>query len=147
MTVPLIVFPNALRVMLNLLRAHESLPAALAAPLPTGVLGHRVCIRLPDQFPAACPYLQVALITGGARLVPLRLAQAKFDLNIYHPDLFTCSDLAAQVTGIALSLEQRRTAEGGFTKVQISGDPFPLQDPDTAVERYIIPLTVTYRPS
>lgn len=147
MTVPVIVFPNPLRMALTLLRGHASLPAALTAPLPPGILGQRVCIRLPDQFPAGCPYLQVALITGGARLVPLRLAQAKIDLNIYHPDLFTCSDLAAQVTGIALSLEQRRTAEGGFTKVQISGDPFPLQDPDTAVERYIIPLTVTYRPS
>jgi hypothetical protein len=134
---------------LTLLRTHEALPAALGTPVLStdGSSTHRVCIRLPDPFPANCPYLQVRLITGGARLVPLRLAQAKIDLNIYHPDLFTCSDLAAQVAGIALSLEQRRTAEGGFTKVQISGEPFPLQDPDTAVERYIIPLTVTYRPS
>jgi hypothetical protein len=146
-TVPVIVFPNPLRMALDLLRAHESLPAALTVPLPNGILGQRICIRLPDQFPAGCPYLQVALITGGARLVPLRTAQAKIDLNIYHPDLFTCSDLAAQVTAIAMSLEQRRTAEGGFSRVQLGGDPFPLQDPDTAVERYIIPLTMTYRPS
>lgn len=146
MTVPVVVFPNPLRMALTLLRTHEALPAALTAPLPAGILGQRVCIRLPDQFPAGCPYLQVSLITGGARLVPLRLAQAKIDLNIYHPDLFTCSDLAAQVAAIALSLEQRRTAEGGFTHVQI-GEPFPLQDPDTAVERYIIPITANYRPS
>lgn len=147
MTVPVVVFPNALRIMLDLLRGHENLPAALTAPLPDGILGQRICVRLPDQFPAGCPYLQVALITGGARLVPLRLAQAKIDLGIYHSDLFTCSDLAAQVTAIALSLEQRRTAEGGFTRVQLGGDPFPSQDPDTAVERYLIPLVVTYRPN
>jgi hypothetical protein len=147
MTVPVVVFPNALRIMLDLLRGHESLPTALTAPLPDGILGQRICVRLPDQFPAGCPYLQVALITGGARLVPLRLAQAKIDLSIYHPDLFTCSDLAAQVTAIALSLEQRRTAEGGFTRVHLGGDPFPLQDPDTALERYLIPLVVTYRPN
>lgn len=147
MTVPVVVFPNPLRMTLTLLRTHEDLPGAFTAPLPDGILGQRVCIRLPDQFPAGCPYLQVALITGGARLVPLRLAQAKIDLGIYHPDLFTCSDLAAQVAAIALSLEQRRTAEGGFTKVEFAGDPFPMQDPDTAVERYVIPLVMTYRPN
>ena len=115
MTVPVVVFPNPTRMMLSLLRGHEALPAALAAPPDGGVAGQRVCVRLPDGFPAGCPYLQVRLVTGGGRLVPLRLAQAKIDLNIYDPDLFAASDLAAQVTAIALSLEQRATAEGGFT--------------------------------
>lgn len=148
MTVPVVVFPNPLRMALALLRNHEALPAALRTPVVAtdGSSTHRVCIRLPDPFPANCPYLQVRLITGGSRLVPLRLAQAKIDLHVYHPDLFTCSDLGAEVAAMAMSLEQRRTAEGGFTYVRI-GEPFPLPDPDTALERYIIPITANYRPS
>lgn len=148
MTVPVVVFPNPLRMALALLRNHEALPAALRTPVVStgGSSTHRVCIRLPDPFPANCPYLQVRLITGGARVVPLRVAQAKIDLHVYHPDLFTCSDLAALVTAMAVSLEQRRTSEGGFTKVRVE-EPFPLPDPDTALERYIIPITANYRPS
>lgn len=137
MTVPVVIFPNPLRMMLDLLRAHPQLPESLAG---------KVCVRLPDVFPSGTPYLQVSLVHGGARPVPLRLATAAMTLNIYHEDLFTTSDLAATVTAIALALEQQSTQEGGFTRITLSGDPFPLQDPDTSLERYVIPLSVTYRP-
>lgn len=149
MTVPVIIFPNPLRMLLTLLRTHEALPAALATPvaLPGGSTTPRVCLRLPDAFPAGCPLLQVSPVPGaGPRLVPQRLARANFDLVVYDPDPFTASDLAIQVAALALSLEQRRTAEGGFGRVQVT-DPFPTPDPDTAVERYVTPISVTYRPS
>lgn len=137
MTVPVIVFPNPLRMVLTLLRNHPALPATLNG---------KVCATLPDAFPDGCPYLQCALGAGGRRLVPLRLATAVIDLNVYDPDLYTASDLAAQVAAIALSLEQQTSDGGGFTRVVISGDPHPMQDPDTALERYVVPITLTYRP-
>ena len=52
MTVPVVVFPNPLRMMLTLLRAHPQLPARL-----TPAEDH-VVATLPDKFPEGWPYVQ-----------------------------------------------------------------------------------------
>lgn len=144
MTTPYIGFPNPWKILLDLLRSHEALPTALQ-PAAT-----RVCATLPDAYPQGCPYLQAVKVPGaGPRLVPLRIAAANFDLNVYATDLFTASELADQVADIALSLEQRATAAGGFTSVEVSAPfPFPTEDPEVlAVYRFVVPIRVTYRPA
>lgn len=144
MTVPYVAFPNPWKILLDLLRLHEHLPAALQ-PAAT-----RVCATLPDTYPGGCPYLQVVEVPGaGPRPVPLRLASAAFDLNVYDVGLFNASQLAGQIADVAASLEQRSTAAGGFTQLEVETPfPFPTGDPEVlAVYRYVVPIRVTYRPA
>lgn len=137
MSVPAVVMPLPLKMLLALLRAHPALPAVLA--------GEKTCTTLPDEFPAGCPYLQVIQNPGGYRNVPRRLATTTFDLQVYDPDFFTAADLAATVAGVTLALEGKSTPDGGFTYVEVA-EPFPLQDPESQAERWIVTATVTYRP-
>jgi len=137
MTVPVVVMPDPWKAMLDLLRANAELPAELVG---------KVYATLPDEFPEGLPVLQVVQVPGGRRNVPLRLATALFDLHVYPADVFEAMTLARHVAGIVQSLEQRSTAECGFTMVRLVDEPFPLQDPDSTAERAVIPISATYRP-
>lgn len=140
MSVPVGVMPNPWLMMLTLIRIQPDLPAALSP------VDEHIVEALPDHFPEGMPYLHVVQVPGGRRNVQLRLATALFDLHVYHPDLFTAMELARQVAGVAQSLEQKKTALGGFTMVRLVDEPFPLTDPDTDTPRAIIPVSATYRP-
>jgi hypothetical protein len=137
-TVPYVEFPDPMLILLQLLRTSTHLPSELQ---PDG----KVCTTLPDVFPEGLPYLQVTQVSGGRRVVPLRLAAAQFDLNVYGLDIFQAATLATKITALVVSLEQKSTNLGGFTRIDLTGDPFPTMDPGTDVERYVIPVTATYR--
>jgi len=140
MTVPVVVMPNPWLMMLDLIRAHEDIPD------PFNPVNEHILETLPDHFPAGMPYLHVVQVPGGRRNVQLRLATALFDLHVYDPDLFAAMEYARQFAGIVQSLEQKRTALGGFSLVRLVDEPFPLTDPDTGSPRAIIPVSATYRP-
>lgn len=140
MSVPVVTMPNPWLMMLTLLRVQADMPAAF------NPVDEHIVETLPDHFPEGMPYLHVVQVPGGRRNVQLRLATALFDLHVYDPDLFTAMELARQVAAVTLSLEQKRTALGGFTMVRLVDEPFPLSDPDTGSPRAIIPVSATYRP-
>lgn len=140
MTVPVVAMPNPWAVLLDLLRAHEALPEVFHP------VDQHVVEQLPDDFPQGMPYLHVVQVPGGRRNVQLRLATANFDLHVYHQRLFEASELARLVAAIVVSMEQRKTATGGFTMVRLADEPFPLQDPDSESPRMVIPISATYRP-
>lgn len=140
MTPPVVTMPNPWLMMLTLIRVQSDLPAELDP------VDEHIVETLPDHFPQGMPYLHVVQVPGGRRNVQLRLATALFDLHVYHPDLFTTMELARRVAAVAQSLEQQSTALGGFTRVRLVDDPFPLSDPDTGSPRAIIPISATYRP-
>lgn len=140
MSVPVVTMPNPWLMMLTLLRVQADMPAAF------NPVDEHIVEALPDHFPEGMPYLHVVQVPGGRRNVQLRLATALFDLHVYDPDLFTAMELARQVAAVTLSLEQKRTALGGFTMVRLVDEPFPLSDPDTGSPRAIIPVSATYRP-
>jgi len=133
--VPVVVPPNPLSMLLQLLRTHTQLPAALVG---------KVVATLPETFPAALPYLQITKVPGGQTLVPQRLWTAVFDLNVYAAARNDADELARHLVGVVGSLEQRAATGGGFTAIEVA-DPFPLPDPSTA-KRSVIPVTATYRP-
>lgn len=142
MTTPVVVMPSPLKLVVDLLRAHTQVPAALT---PAAA---RIVATLPDTFPAGLPFLQVVQVPGaGHRPVPLRLAAAQFDLHLYDIDPYAASELARQVAALGLSLEQRATAAGGITRVDLVSDPWPLPDPEVPdLARWITSISIVYRP-
>lgn len=137
MTVPVVAMPNPWKMMLQLLRGHDALPAALR---------DKVAERLPDDFPEGLPFLHVLQVPGGRANAQIGLATVLFDLHVYADELFDAMELGRQVAAVVPALELRSTAEGGFTVVRLVDMPFPFQDPDTGAESAIVPVSATYRP-
>lgn len=132
------LLPNPWKLMLDLLRQHPDLPSELG--------GDKTCATLPDAFPADCPYLQVTQTPGGRRDVQLRLATAAFDLRVWHPDLFTAMELGGHVAAVVVDLEQKGIpGTGGFTRVRLLDEPFPLYDQETKSESCLVQAMATYR--
>lgn len=133
---PIVVMPSATKLLVDLIADHASLPVDLT--------GH-VVAKLRDDFPANLPWCEIRQVPGADRRpVPIRVAQAAFDIHVYAFRDDEADSLARTIAAIAQSLVGMSTVDGGVTYVEVT-EPFPLPDVTTA-HRWIVQVLLSYRP-
>lgn len=133
---PVVVMPDPLGIVIDLLATHPQLPAELAG---------KVVAELPDSFPDQLPWLTVDQVSGASsRPVVYRVGQASFDINVYDYDNAKANLYARTIAAIAQSLLGKSNTEGGIVDIQVT-EPFPLPD-ITRAHRWIVQILVSYRP-
>lgn len=134
---PVVVMPDPLGLVIDLLSTHPQLPAELQPG--------KVVAELPDDFPNLLPWVEVQQVGGASyRPVVYRVGQASFDINVYDFDNATANLYARTIAAIAQSLVGKSNNEGGIVDIQVT-EPFPLPDV-TRAHRWIVQILVSYRP-
>lgn len=134
---PMVVMPDPLGIVIDLLSTHPQLPAEL--------MPGKVVAELPDDFPDRLPWVSVNQVGGASsRPVVYRVGQASFDINVYDFDNATANQYARTIAAIAQSLVGKSNYEGGIVNIQVT-EPFPLPDV-TRAHRWIVSILVSYRP-
>lgn len=133
---PLVIMPDATKLLVDLIADHPSLPLDLA---------DKVVAELPDSFPASLPWCEIRQVPGaGSRPVPIRVAQASLDIHVYAFRNDEAASLARIVAAITQSLVGAKTNDGGVSFIEVT-EPFPLPDVTTA-HRWIVQVLISYRP-
>lgn len=130
--VPLVVYPDPVKVALDYLRP------ALAARDEPAAAGTTVTARIPNPRPTG-PL--VVLRAAGGTSPYLSADRPRLDVQVWHSDEYHAAALAQLVRGLLLAMP----GEGPVRRVADFLGPTPIPDPESGQPRYLFTVEITLR--